>query len=270
MGGGFSVHMQVLCGSDCKKVGTDRGVVAIVLAIIIVLVIVIVGYRLLESGYQEAMTYGGSEGGRVKEHGRNALCELFVSTDCGACPSAENTLSQMVDDEPLALVTMVIDKNEDAYRRALDYGIMYTPTAEFDFGYREIVGSRDESTYENAINACLQRNAPNVSVVNGAVKVDKDWINVTATIKNGENETFDGGFIIYIVAVHTEYTNSFGDTVVVPYAFLGYANKSSISLGARDALAINGRWHGSHSEDIAAIIAVHDGKNSITARIIYP
>ena len=170
-----------------------------------------------------------------------SLCELFVTTNCGACPSAEENLKSIYEEKKYNFhyVTMITDKNNDANDRANDYGIQYVPTAEFNGGSIEKVGSKSIEEYKNDIKTCLNEKGLNVSIEVSMVKVDEDTINVK--VEEFSNQSFEGYLRVYVVEKESRYKNS--EDEQIPYGFLGYAFDKEIKLYTNETKNEENEWN---------------------------
>lgn len=109
-------------------------------------------------------------------HGYNTVNDEFSHTVftekgsvtwCPACPKVSNILHTIYssDEYPFYFVSMVADENNGANKRLMDdLSMYYVPTTYCDGGYIVQVGQTVEQTFRSYIEACGQREVPQMNL----------------------------------------------------------------------------------------------------------
>ncbi len=196
------------------------------------------------------------------------FCEEATATTCVACPDVSQIIYEIYKSHeyPFYFISLVADKNDEAYDRVNEYNIYGYPTAFFDGGYEVVFGKQDKQDYINAIEQCLQRERANIEATLN-VRWNGNGINVDLLLKNKENEGYEGYLKVYVV----EPTSRWKDYDGNPYhfGFLGYAINKEIYIEAGGELKEQSIWNASNegyevSKDNIMAIAVVFNKASST------
>lgn len=177
-------------------------------------------------------------------------CELFVTTWCHFCPTAEEQLKDIFENDgyPFWFVSMITDVNDKANDRANDYHITGVPTAEFDGGYIERRGAQsDKSQYEQDIEDCGARDVPDVTLNVWMEREGDDKIKVNIKMKYNDDmplgEDYRGHIRAYIAEVVSRYNNS--EDEPIPFGFLDYAFDEEVTLTPHEWYEDSSTWDAS-------------------------
>lgn len=187
----------------------------------------------------------------VKAKG-NVFCEEMTATNCHACPAVSDILHEIYKsgEYPFYYVSMVADRNDEAKDRAEYYNIIAYPTTLFDGGYEVIFGKKDKSFFEDAIENCLQRERANIKLNINVKWIGENKIEIEYSIKNNENEKYEGFFKIYVVEPTSRWKNYDGE--YYHFGFLGFAKESIINIDAGGEIEDNIIWNSSeHGYEIS-------------------
>lgn len=167
-------------------------------------------------------------------------------------------------DYPFYFVAMVIDKNGEAYDRALDgYNCAWIPTGYFDGGYRTLIGGNEP--FRDAIESCGEREVIKLDMSLSARWVGATEIGVNVTVLNNDVGEYDGHIRVYIVEPHSRWNDYSGD----PYhfGFIGWAFNEPITLAYGESFEGTSTWDGSEHgydditpDNIMVIAAVFNGE----------
>jgi thiol-disulfide isomerase/thioredoxin len=114
--------------------------------------------------------------------------EEATATWCPYCPAMANTLNAIYEsgDYPYYFVALVSDMNSQAVSRLNEYNTYGYPTAFFDGGYRVYVGgSSSESVYRTRIQACGQREVPELNLSLSVAYIGSGDLQIEVDITNG-------------------------------------------------------------------------------------
>jgi len=170
----------------------------------------------------------------------SVLLELFVTTWCERCPTAEEASTELnleyVDN--FHYVSMVCDEVDEADQRSEDYLVETYPTAVFDGGYEDdrdsendTSGEKDKERYENAIESCGNRDVSSTPVDLTVGVTDQGNGNVEVSYSatyTGNDQWFDCHIRVYVTERVSRWPNDEGDPI--PYGFLGYAFDEDLRL----------------------------------------
>lgn len=176
--------------------------------------------------------------------------EYTTATWCPYCKYAHAALRNIYEGGwyPFYFVTHVIDKNKNAYTRAVeDYNIYYIPTVFFDGGYDVVVGADvtgTEEIYNESIIKCGERSVADIDVTVSAMWIGNATIKIDVEVYN--NEVLDYERYLKIYVVEKESSMGWHDTGGVPYAFpfLDYAFNDLINVGGKDSFIEEIVWNG--------------------------
>jgi len=210
----------------------------------------------------------------------NVMLELFSTTGCQYCPSAEEVARELNAEygEHFSFVTMLTDVNDDAAARSDDYQVLGVPDAVFDGGYRREVGEQDGTdTYEGHIEDSGTRQDPPPPSVELAVEaVDNgDWtMAVTYTATYTETLAlpfFDAHIRVYIAEKVSRYLDI--DENPIPYAFLDYAFDEDIRLLSQVETTDTMTWDFSDDENatfdnLVVIAAIFDKSSGVEQYVV--
>jgi hypothetical protein len=200
-------------------------------------------------------------GGPTPDEGSGAikpvLVELFVTTSCTSCPTAEDTLSSMYDQGTynFSFVSMIVDMNQAAYVRANSFGISGVPTSILDGGVRAQVGAKSAFTYANDINYAARMFSSNLTITSG-FQTSGNQLNLSITVLNNNQSSFSGTVFVYVVEPESRYLASNGHSI--PYGFLGYALEANVNIPGSNEWSSYPQWTGTNinPDNIAVVIAV--------------
>jgi len=180
----------------------------------------------------------------------DVLLELFVTTSCQYCPSAEAVAKQlnMEYGEHFVFVTMVMDDddhggNGKARDRSQDYVVEAVPDGVFDGGYkREVGGQSDTSTYEGHIEDCGNRDVvANVELSVEAVDNGDGTMAVSYTAKYLDQlPFFDAHLRVYIAEKASRWPDKEGHPI--PYGFIDYAFDKDVRLPTQMEMTESVDW----------------------------
>ncbi|MCD6448048.1 MAG: hypothetical protein J7L58_03260 [Thermoplasmata archaeon] len=176
--------------------------------------------------------------------------EYTTATWCPYCKYAHAALRNIYEGGwyPFYFVTHIIDKNKNAYTRAVeDYNIYYIPTVFFDGGYDVVVGADvtgTEEIYNESIIKCGERSVADIDVTVSAMWIGNATIKIDVEVHNNEVLDYEGYLKIYVV--EKESSMGWHDTGGVPYAFpfLDYAFNDLINVGGKDSFIEEIVWNG--------------------------
>ena len=182
----------------------------------------------------------------------NVLLELFVTTWCGYCPSAEAVAKQLSAEygEHFAFVTMVTDVNDKASERNDDYQVMAIPDGVFDGGYRREVGGQDGTdTYEGHIEDSGNRDPmADVDLEVSAVDNGDGTMDVTYGATYQDAFLFYDAYLrVYIVEKNSRYPDKDGHAI--PYAFIDYAFDQDVRLIPQVEMNETMTWEWANNEN---------------------
>ena len=174
----------------------------------------------------------------------SVVLELFVTTWCPYCPSAEAVAKQLNSEyaNNFVFITMVCDVNDKADERYNDYGAIAYPDGVFDGNYRrEVGGQSDTSTYEGHIEDSGNRDVPDIDL---SVEVEDNGdgnmsISYSATYQD-MFPFFDAHLRVYIVERASRYPDVDGHAI--PYGFIDYAFDEDVRLTAQVETSDSATW----------------------------
>jgi hypothetical protein len=180
-----------------------------------------------------------------------AFGEYGTATWCGYCKYAHGALKELYTEGQFDFyyVSLVCDKNQDAYWRAVEqFNLAGYPTVWWDGGYKVNVGAGSvpsaKSAYKSSINSCLNRDVYDIDIDLSVTWIGSTVINVDVTVDNNEASTYNGYIRVYI----TEIESSMGwlDTSGKKYtfAFLDYAFNESLTISAGGSWTDSMTWNG--------------------------
>jgi len=174
----------------------------------------------------------------------HVLLELFVTTSCGYCPSAEAVAKQLNSEysENFVFVTMVLNENDKARERSDDYQVQAIPDGVFDGGYRrEFGGQSDTSTYEGHIEDCGNRNVPEIDLSVEAMDNGDGTMDVSYSATYRDIYPFyDAHLRVYIVERESRYPDM--DDHPIPYGFIDYAFDEDLRLAPQVETTDSTTW----------------------------
>lgn len=174
----------------------------------------------------------------------SVVLELFVTTWCGNCPSAEAVAKQLNSEyaQNFVFVSMVTDVNDKAGERSDDYQVLAIPDGVFDGGYRREVGSQsDTSTYEGHIEDCGNRDAPDIELSVETVDNEDGTMDVSySATYNDMYPFYDTHLRVYITERNSRYLDTEGHAI--PYGFIDYAFDEDIRLTAQVETTDTATW----------------------------
>ncbi len=182
--------------------------------------------------------------GKGDDFTHGVVLELFVTTSCGFCPSAEAVARQLNSEygQNFMFVTMVIDVNDKADERSDDYQVNFIPDGVFDGGYRREVGGQDDtSVYEGHIEDCGDRDVPDIDL-SVEMKDNEDGtmdVSYSATY-NDMYPFYDAHLRVYIVERNSRYPDV--DDHSIPYGFIDYAFDEDVRLAAQVEMTDTATW----------------------------
>ncbi len=167
---------------------------------------------------------------------------------------------------PFYYVSLVCDKNINAYQRAInELDLTEYPTVFFDGGYTKVVGADNLSEYGASIVNCGNRvvsdldlalditwlgavnpypedSATNVSVQSGiSWTISEMEINISVT--NNESSQYYGHLHVYVTDIYsTMWNDPFGNPYT--FAFLDYAFNQNIGISAGSTWSGSKNWDG--------------------------
>jgi thiol-disulfide isomerase/thioredoxin len=179
------------------------------------------------------------------------LGEYGTATWCGYCKYAHGALKELYAEGQLDFyyVTLVCDKNNDAYQRAKNgFNLYGYPTVWWDGGHRVNVGAGSvptaKTSYTSSINYCGIRTVKNVDIT-----LDVTWqggtkIKVECEVINNEPNTYNGHIRVYIVEKESSmgWTDTAGDLYTM--AFLDWAFNKAISIPSGGTWSDSMTWNG--------------------------
>ena len=239
----------------------------VIIAIIVVIVLGAWGLGLFGAPDEEN-DGSGNNGPDVSTPQKSVLLELFVTTTCTACPSAEETLQRMYDKDKYDFhwVTMVMDMNLDANSRSGVFGVTAVPTAVLDGGSDKVLGSKPENLYAAMFDDASKTNAHNLTL-NGSIQFFENQVNLTVELKNNDVLAgFNGSVVAYVTEPVSRYKNHVGDPI--PFGFLDYALYEFLDLPPASQWSNQTVWKGTNiSEDNIAVVVVafNEGASAQTA-----
>jgi len=182
--------------------------------------------------------------GKGDDFTHDVLLELFVTTSCPYCPSAEDVARQLSSEysENFMFVTMVTDENDKARERSDDYQVLAIPDGVFDGGYRrEIGGQSDTSTYEGHIEDCGDRDVPDIDLSVEVMDNEDGTMDVSySTTYKDFFPFYDAHLRVYIVERFSRYPDI--DEHPIPYGFIDYAFDEDVRLAAQVEMTDTTTW----------------------------
>ena len=226
------------------------------LLIVILAATLLTNFTVAESSTEESIITQttGSRARQGPEH--VVFAEYFTTEWCVYCPSASAALEEMYDssNDDFYFVTMMLqdtDSNiisQDAMNRAEDYGISSYPTVEFDGGYIEVVGGQADTTnYENAHDACSNREMPDVDLEITAIHIGDATIDISIDVINNDDSSYSGNLKVYVAEVVSRYLGYDGEPS--SFGFLDFAIDSDVSVGSADTKTESTTWDGESVSD---------------------
>ena len=203
--------------------------------------------------------------------------EFGTATWCGYCPYAHGALKQIYsEDYPFYYITMVGDKNKNAYERIKDdYNLYGYPTLWFDGGYKVNVGAGSVegayAAYNSSINACGSRSVNDIDITLDVewqgpknpspsdgktdVPIEKclTWTNsemeISVSIDNNEASTYSGTLRVFVNEIESNmgWDDLYGNPYTFP--FLDYAYNEDISINAGQTWSDSTFWDGMDYND---------------------
>ncbi|WP_455392854.1 Ig-like domain-containing protein [[Eubacterium] cellulosolvens] len=193
---------------------------------------------------------------RASAQTHTVFAEYFTTGWCVYCPSASSNLKSIYDskDYDFYFVSMILEDqdsnliSQDARDRADEFGISSFPTVEFEGGYYEVVGGQsDENNYRNAIDACIDREVPDIDIELTAKHKGDAVIEISTDITNSDASSYSGTLRIYIVEIVSRYLNYDGD--YSSYGFLDFALVKDITIQSGNVANEVTTWDGAQVTD---------------------
>jgi len=178
-----------------------------------------------------------------------AFIEEATTTWCTNCPNVAETLYELYEstDYKFYYVSMIGDKSSIANDRlSKDYNVVGYPTVFIDGGYKLIVGDKDKSEYESAINTAQDRVVPMIAVNITAEYDNKtDELTTNVLIENYEDETYTGQLKVYLTEKTSRWGNthktSEGKTVPYHYGFLDFVIDEEASIESKGKTTVTNK-----------------------------
>ena len=221
---------------------------------------------------EEQQTPSGIQAGEDFTH--SVLLELFVTTWCGYCPSAEAAALQLngIYGPNFVFVTMVTDDDEHggngkAGERSDDYQVSAIPDGIFDGNYRRELGGQDGTdTYAGHIEDSGDRNVPDIDLEvtmtdngDGTMEIGYDAGNMDILPVNAHLR-------VYIVEKVSRWPDKDGHAI--PYGFIDYAFDKDVQLPSGAYFGETMTWdymnHENASFDNYVVIAGLFDKSMVT------
>ncbi len=205
------------------------------------------------------------------------LGEFGTATWCSWCKYAHGALKNIYAEgwQPFYYVSLVCDKNTNAYSRALEYNIAGFPTVWFDGGYQLVVGAESipsaQAAYNSSINACGSRDVNNIDLslnvswlgpgnpspmdgaTDEAIDVCLHWtnaeMNISVIIKNNEGSIYEGTLRVYVTEVESSMGWYDSGGTLYTFPFLDYAYYEDISISAGGTWDEATYWDGKDYDD---------------------
>ena len=200
--------------------------------------------------------------------------EYTTATWCPYCKYAHAALRNIYGEYPFYFVTHVIDKNKNAYSRAVeDYNIYYIPTVFFDGGYDVIVGADavgTEEIYSESIIECGERIVADIDINISAMWMSNATMRINVEVYNNEVLDYEGYLRIYVV--EKESSMGWHDTGDVPYAFafLDYAFNELIVVDGKGTFKEEIIWNGNeHSNGYGVTFGQITPDNTMIIAVIF-
>ena len=202
----------------------------------------------------------------INTESHTVFAEFATATTCGYCKYAHAALKTIyaTGDYPFYYVSLVCDKNSEAYTRAKnDYNFYGYPTVFFDGGYKVNLGggTNNEAQYRSSIDSCINRDVSNIYIDIAVAWLGGTEMKIDVSVNNNEISEYNGIIRVYI----TEIESSMGwkDTAgyLYTFPFLDYAFNEEISIPAEGIWSDSTTWDGASNgfptitEDNIMIIA---------------
>ncbi len=196
------------------------------------------------------------------------FAEYGTTTWCGYCKYAHGALKELYAEGELDFyyVTLVCDKNANAYSRAKDdFNLYGYPTVWWDGGLRVNVGAGSipsaKSYYKNSINYCGNKAVKDVDIDLSVTWLGGTEMEIDVLINNNEASTYNGTIRVYITEI--ESSKGWKDTAgqLYTFPFLGWAFNENITIPSGESWSDSTFWDGSSNgfpsltEDNTMVIA---------------
>ncbi len=195
------------------------------------------------------------------------FAEAATATTCSFCKYSHAALKTIYasGDYPFYYVSLVTDKNDDAYARVEDdYNANAYPTVWFDGGYEVNVGggTGNEAQYRSSITSCVDRPVSDIDINLAVGWLGGTEMDISVFVSNNEISTYDGTIRVYITEIESSmgWKDSAGHLYTFP--FLDWAFNEEISIPSEGTWSDSTTWNGSDNgypsvtEDNIMIIAV--------------
>jgi hypothetical protein len=204
----------------------------------------------------------------IGEATHTPIAEYGTSTWCGYCKYAHGALKELYAEGELDFyyVTLVCDKNANAYSRAKDdFNLYGYPTVWWDGGYRVNVGAGSipgaKSYYKTSINYCGNRGVKDVDVELSVTWLGGTEMEINVLVNNNEVSTYNGTIRVYITEI--ESSKGWKDTAgkLYTFPFLDWAFNENITILSGESWSDSTIWDGSSNgfssvtEDNTMVIA---------------
>lgn len=210
----------------------------------------------------------------------SVMMELFVTTWCDRCPSAEEASTELNLEygDNFHYVSMICDVNDDADQRSEDYLVETYPTAIFDGGdeddrdsENDTSGEKDKERYEGHIENCGNRDVSATPVTLTVDVTDSGNGNISVSYSatfTGNSQWFDCRIRVYVTERTSRYLNIDNDPI--PYGFLDYAFDEDAQLYPQieqtDSTTVD--TDGGDFDNIVVIAAIFDKRTGVEQYVV--
>jgi len=194
------------------------------------------------------------------------FAEAATATTCSFCKYSHAALKTIYasGDYPFYYVSLVLDKNDEAYVRVEDdYNVAAYPTVWFDGGYEVNVGGNtdNEAQYRSSITSCGERAVSDIDINLAVAWLGGTKMDINVLVDNNEISTYGGTIRVYITEIESSMGWEDSAGYLYTFPFLDWAFNEEISIPAKGIWSDSTTWDGSDygypsiTEDNIMIIA---------------
>lgn len=218
-----------------------------------------------ESTHAISSGSSGSSGGVKTSH--QPIVELFTTSTCPHCPTAEHTLADLYNSGyKFTYISMVADQNQKANQRASQYGITGVPTAVYDGGITQDIGAQSEDTYRAKISQMSKRTVPDISI-SGDISQSSSGYSINVGLSSKSDKDINGHIRVYILEKMSRYVVY--DNSHVEYGFIDFATDSSLKVRSWGTVNRAYTWNGDVSpNNIVVAVAYFDSSDHLIESIV--
>lgn len=177
-------------------------------------------------------------------NGPIVFAEYTTATWCPQCPiSSESLYSLQTENPSFFFVSLVVDKNQVAQKRAKDFTNYAVPSVYFDGGYHQYIGNNGVllNEYSNLINECFDRTDRHLVTINGEIEVlENNVLKLSIELTNNDDQTYFGRIRSYITEKESRWNDNEGNHY--HFSLLDFAFDQRIKIKNGETILLQTEW----------------------------